>query len=440
MKWDDLRVVRINLDTEEGKSIREKFGLGKDVKEFVRAYFLGELKEAGADGEKPVLVSTNDVDRMGDIVEPKGAQLENFRKNPVILWAHSYHLPPIGSAQWIKRTANGVLAKVRWASNEFAQSIRDLYTEGHMKAWSIGFIPKEWEDFKEKIDGEDRRGRRYKKWELLEFSAVPVPANPNALSLAVAKGLKVSEAIMAELGITVTDTGKAKAEATTPIPVIIATDTPDKVEDKDPDFSWIWDAIESADFEKELEDEEIQAVCYPDDDTPKQERPPTKVQTLIFNKEVYKTTEAAKKWAKDHDFKSDKVDETEDSFRLRQRNPSDFVPNSFRTITLDKGIKAVIGRLKKAIEETDDQIEKLRGELSDAYGKVDALLNENKALKAGKDQSVITIKIEDKTGEEKASDEPVIRIEGATITKSELEKVIREAIDGRIKAMTGVVS
>ena len=452
MKWDDLRVVRINLDTEEGKDIREKFGLKGDVKEFVRAYFLGELKEAGKDGEKPVLISTNDIDRMGDIVEPRGAQLDNFRKNPVVLWAHSYHMPPIGSAQWIKRAANGILAKVKWASTEFAQSIKGLYEEGHMKAWSIGFIPKEWEDFEEKVDGEKRRGRRYKKWELLEFSSVPVPANPNALSLAVSKGLKVSEAIMKELGITITDTGKAKAEftgdaAATPISTIIETDPTAEVVDKDPDFSWIWDAIVPAEFDEELESEEIQAVCYPEDERPKQERPATKVQTLIFDKEVYKTAEAARKWAKDHDFKSDKVDETDTSFRLRQRNPGDFEPDSLKTITLDKGIKAVIGRLKKMVESGGDDVKRLREEMLSMTKQHNALLDKNKVmeneinqLKAGKSKPVITIKVEDKAGKEKASNEPVIRIEGVTIAKSELEKVIREAIDGRIKEMTGVVS
>jgi len=42
------------------------------------------------------------------------------------------------------------------------------------------------------------------------------------------------------------------------------------------------------------------------------------------------------------------IDVTEDSIRIRQRNPGDFQPNSFRTIKLPgaKGIKAVIGRLK----------------------------------------------------------------------------------------------
>lgn len=67
----------------------------------------------------------------------------------------------------------------------------------------------------------------------------------------------------------------------------------------------------------------------------------TQVQTLIFAKDKFPTASAARKWAKDHGFRTDKVDETENSFRLRQRNPGDFV--RLRTITLTSGVQAVVG-------------------------------------------------------------------------------------------------
>ena len=72
---------------------------------------------------------------------------------------------------------------------------------------------------------------------------------------------------------------------------------------------------------------------------------PTKIQTLIFDKAHFTEAEA-KAWAEKHDFKSGDVDETEHSFRLRQREPSEFQKGSFRTITLTDGVKAVIGRPK----------------------------------------------------------------------------------------------
>ncbi|MGD2215139.1 MAG: hypothetical protein PVJ64_00230 [Gemmatimonadales bacterium] len=48
----------------------------------------------------------------------------------------------------------------------------------------------------------------------------------------------------------------------------------------------------------------------------------------------------------DHGYRADKVDETDETFRLRQREPAEFEEGSFRTITLREGVQAVIGRLK----------------------------------------------------------------------------------------------
>lgn len=71
----------------------------------------------------------------------------------------------------------------------------------------------------------------------------------------------------------------------------------------------------------------------------------TKVQTLIFSKDKFTRAQAIA-WAKDHDFRADKVDETENSFRLRQRDPAGF--QRLRTISLTDGVQAVVGPLKKA--------------------------------------------------------------------------------------------
>lgn len=72
-----------------------------------------------------------------------------------------------------------------------------------------------------------------------------------------------------------------------------------------------------------------------------------KVQTLILSKSRFRDVKSAKKWVVGHGFSVHKVDETANSFRFRQRNPSEFKSGSFRTITLSSGIKAVIGILKE---------------------------------------------------------------------------------------------
>lgn len=79
----------------------------------------------------------------------------------------------------------------------------------------------------------------------------------------------------------------------------------------------------------------------------------TEIQTLILDKDVFPKRSDATKWARDHDFRADKVDENENSFRLRQRNPGDFQEGSFRTIELANGVKAVIGKPKKSDSKTN---------------------------------------------------------------------------------------
>lgn len=66
----------------------------------------------------------------------------------------------------------------------------------------------------------------------------------------------------------------------------------------------------------------------------------TEVQTLIFSKDNF-TEKSAKDWAKSHDFKYGYVDEKENTYRIRQQEPSDF--ENMRTIEMTDGVKAVIG-------------------------------------------------------------------------------------------------
>ena len=157
--------------------------------ERIRKVFTGEIKDINEkDNTLVSFVSTGAVDRMGDIIQPEGIDLKNYRKNPVVLWAHDYNTPPIGKSVWIKKQDGGVISKMQFANTAFAQEIFQLYKEGFLKAFSIGFIPIE----SEPMDGKDNgfmSPRRYLKTEMLEYSAVPVPANPEALAMAMKKGL-----------------------------------------------------------------------------------------------------------------------------------------------------------------------------------------------------------------------------------------------------------
>jgi len=81
---------------------------------------------------------------------------------------------------------------MKFANTEFANEIFELYKDGFMNAFSVGFIPVDSEPM-EKDSDSVWGAKRFLKWELLEYSAVPVPANPEALALAVSKGIITEE-------------------------------------------------------------------------------------------------------------------------------------------------------------------------------------------------------------------------------------------------------
>lgn len=71
------------------------------------------------------------------------------------------------------------------------------------------------------------------------------------------------------------------------------------------------------------------------------------LQSVIFNKRYF-TKESAREWLRIHNLKSSSIEETDSFFRFRQRNPSEFDENSFRTVKITKGITSVMGKLKHA--------------------------------------------------------------------------------------------
>ncbi len=143
------------------------------------------VKEVNEDERTLVAyASTESVDRDGDIIEVGGWELDNFRKNPVLLWAHNYDIPPVGKVLWVKQENKALKFKAKFADTQMASEIWRLYKDGYLNAFSVGFLPLETEN--EERDG--NQIRVFKRQELLEISAVPVPANPEALVADIKNG------------------------------------------------------------------------------------------------------------------------------------------------------------------------------------------------------------------------------------------------------------
>lgn len=149
-----------------------------------KTYLKASVEKGTEEGTYIITASTSSIDRQGDSIDQAGWELDNFKKNPVLLWAHDYSALPIGKVIGLEQGENFLKAKFQFApadANPIAGQIEKLYEGGYVNASSVGFIPKE------------RNGNIITRAELLELSLVPVPANQEALRTAVAsKSLDIS--------------------------------------------------------------------------------------------------------------------------------------------------------------------------------------------------------------------------------------------------------
>ena len=137
------------------------------------------VEEAVA-GPLDFVASTGEVDRHGDTVAPEGWRLDAYRGNPVVLWAHDYGEPAIGRAEAVWSDGRALRARLEFAPTEFARQVERLYRQGYQRGVSVGFRPLRFEERRDPVNGAFL-GIRFLEQELLEISAVPVPANGGAL-------------------------------------------------------------------------------------------------------------------------------------------------------------------------------------------------------------------------------------------------------------------
>ena len=156
-----------------------------DIRARVKSLDFGAIEKARKakeeNGTFDVIISTEDIDRAGEIVKQSGWELTNYKNNPIVLWGHDYYSLPVGVCTDTYLTEkNGIPALgargvfLSADINPFAQQVRKLYEFG-IKAGqgvgcttSVGFIPKEFDE---------NARNTITKAVLLEFSFVPVPAN-----------------------------------------------------------------------------------------------------------------------------------------------------------------------------------------------------------------------------------------------------------------------
>ena len=129
-------------------------------------------------------LSTFDLDRFGERIDPMGWDFKRFMDNPVVEWAHRYDIPAIGKIESLSIDNEGLHGVVYFndkSFDPFAWSIEQRIKAGSIRAGSVGFRVIEIE-IPAASDSKDGTSLIFRKQELLEFSICNVPANPYALA------------------------------------------------------------------------------------------------------------------------------------------------------------------------------------------------------------------------------------------------------------------
>jgi len=150
--------------------------------------------DGGGDGRLLEFVAVSEGDkRDGSRIRVDGIDTTNLAKNPVFLWNHNSGgpLPPIGRIVAIKKADHvglGRVLMIRVAPLattdgtehlDFARMIFSMFENGDMHAVSFGWVPTDYEVMYS--DDGYFLGFDFLKSDALEVSAVPTPADPDAL-------------------------------------------------------------------------------------------------------------------------------------------------------------------------------------------------------------------------------------------------------------------
>lgn len=226
----------LKITDEMLKKFEDSFEAQKDI--------ISKTKAVEEDsGTFKVVISTEDVDRAGESIKADGWDLTNYKKNPVVLWGHSHFDLPIGMATSVKVEGKKLIAEGKFATHPMAQEVRKLYEMGVVKATSVGFIPKVLSE----------NGEEILKAELLEFSFVSVPMNPNALSLLQASELSIDSLL--KKGLIDFKTFESKSEEE-PEEEEEPTEPKEEKEEKEEEEKDDEDDVEEEEVEEEVDEEE----------------------------------------------------------------------------------------------------------------------------------------------------------------------------------------
>lgn len=155
------------------------------------------------------VISTARLDRANRMVEPSGWKLSSFRENPVVLANHDYDIQNIiGRASDTRVDGDALVSTTEFAKEGLGNVAFRLVQAGLARTWSVAWKGMRGHRIGELDDcarcqaaGKVDYGVHFTQQELLEYSLVAIPANPDAVMGLQAAGLASRDEIDAWLAM-----------------------------------------------------------------------------------------------------------------------------------------------------------------------------------------------------------------------------------------------
>jgi HK97 family phage prohead protease len=183
---DSEEIVDLNEPLGGGPNLDDQMMLLAAKKATTKMFTFDTILKAvdtGQDGELKIegYASSTAIDRSADVILAsawtKSGGLNNFQRNPILLFNHNYD-KPIGKVIAMGTDSRGL--KINGVISKSAGDVYNLVKEGVLSTFSVGFLIKDAEYDKQ------NDGLIIKDAELLEISVVSVPCNQDA-TFSVAK-------------------------------------------------------------------------------------------------------------------------------------------------------------------------------------------------------------------------------------------------------------
>lgn len=140
-----------------------------------------EIRQSSDGSRTTVIINTDRLDSYRTVIVPEGGNLDEYKRNPVVLFNHdTFNVVGTSSVRMQDGRLIAEMGDDNWDDDDpEAMRIKNKVKKGIIRGASIGFNYSD-EDVTEE---EDERGMFYRinKWNLMEWSYVTIPSNKDAL-------------------------------------------------------------------------------------------------------------------------------------------------------------------------------------------------------------------------------------------------------------------